>query len=73
MKRADRRQSVRIHAAVLREAGLPLRIETLELEGPREDEVLVRLAASGICHTDIDFCESGASGPWCWAMKVPGW
>ena len=54
---------VRIHAAVLREAGLPLKIETLELEGPREDEVLVRLAASGICHTDVDFCESGASGP----------
>ena len=55
--------SVRIRAAVLREAGLPLKIESLELEGPREDEVLVRLAASGICHTDIDFCESGASGP----------
>jgi aryl-alcohol dehydrogenase len=55
--------SVRIHAAVLREAGLPLTIESLELEGPREDEVLVRMAASGICHTDIDFCESGASGP----------
>ena len=63
MKRDDRRPSVRIHAAVLREAGLPLKIETLELEGPREDEVLVRLAASGICHTDISFCESGASGP----------
>jgi aryl-alcohol dehydrogenase len=63
MKREDRRQSVQIHAAVLREAGLPLKIETLELESPREDEVLVRLAASGICHTDIDFCESSASGP----------
>ena len=48
---------------MLREAGLPLKIETLELEGPRDDEVLVRLAASGICHTDIDFCESGVSGP----------
>lgn len=39
-----------IRAAVLREPGRPLRIEKLELEGPREDEVLVRLAASGLCH-----------------------
>jgi len=33
------------------------------MEGPREDEVLVRLVASGICHTDIDFCENGGSDP----------
>jgi aryl-alcohol dehydrogenase len=52
-----------IRAAVLREPGCPLKIERLEMEGPRDDEVLVRLVASGICHTDIDFCESGGSGP----------
>jgi aryl-alcohol dehydrogenase len=52
-----------ITAAVLRRPGGPLRMETLEMEGPREDEVLVRLLASGICHTDIDFCESGGAGP----------
>jgi aryl-alcohol dehydrogenase len=46
----------KIRAAVLRKKGGPLKIESLELEGPREDEVLVRLVASGICHTDIDFC-----------------
>ena len=46
-----------IQAAVLRKKGGPLMIESLELEGPREDEVLVRLVASGICHTDIDFCD----------------
>jgi aryl-alcohol dehydrogenase len=51
-----------IRAAVLREPGRPLKIERLEMEGPRDDEVLVRLVASGICHTDIDFCEGGASG-----------
>ena len=33
------------------------------MEGPREEEVLVRLAASGICHAVIDFCDSGAGGP----------
>ena len=66
-------RSVRIHAAVLREAGLPLKIESLELEGPREDEVLVRIVASGICHTDIDFCESGASGPVVLGHEGAGW
>jgi len=35
-----------------------LKIESLELEGPRDDEVLVRIVASGICHTDIDFCDN---------------
>jgi aryl-alcohol dehydrogenase len=44
-----------IQAAVLRKSGGPLKIESLELEGPREDEVLVRLVASGVCHTDMDF------------------
>ena len=47
----------RIRAAVLRKKGGPLKIESLEMEGPREDEILVRLFASGICHTDIDFCD----------------
>ena len=36
-----------IRAAVLREPGCPLKIERLEMEGPRDDEVLVRLVASG--------------------------
>ena len=64
MQVKDRSSSViAIRAAVLREPGRPLRIEKLEMEGPREDEVLVRLVASGICHTDIDFCDSGGVGP----------
>src|ERR1039458_2945885 len=54
---------VPIRGAVLRTPGRPLKIERLEMEGPRDDEVLVRLVASGICHTDIDFCDSGGSGP----------
>jgi aryl-alcohol dehydrogenase len=48
----------KIRAAVLRKRGGPLQIESLDLEGPRDDEVLVRIVASGICHTDIDLCES---------------
>jgi aryl-alcohol dehydrogenase len=45
----------RIQAAVLRRKGGPLKIEPLEMEGPGEDEVLVRIVASGICHTDISY------------------
>jgi aryl-alcohol dehydrogenase len=34
-----------------------MEIESLEMEGPREDEILVRLVASGVCRTDIDICD----------------
>jgi aryl-alcohol dehydrogenase len=47
----------RIQAAVLRKKGGPLKIESLEMEGPRDDEVLVGLVSSGICRTDIDLCD----------------
>jgi len=59
------RQVQRIQAAVLRKKGGPLKIESIEMEGPRDDEVLVRLVASGICHTDIGFVDgwSKADGP----------
>jgi aryl-alcohol dehydrogenase len=52
------RQAIRIEAAVLRKAGGPLHIESLYMESPMDDEVLVRITASGICHTDIDFVDS---------------
>jgi S-(hydroxymethyl)glutathione dehydrogenase / alcohol dehydrogenase len=41
-----------VKAAVAFKAGDPLSIETVQLEGPREGEVLVEIKASGICHTD---------------------
>src|SRR5690554_4120600 len=41
-----------VRAAVAFEAGKPLSIETVQLEGPREGEVLVEMKATGICHTD---------------------
>lgn len=42
-----------VSAAVLRSPGGPWAIEELELDDPRDDEVLVRIVASGICHTDL--------------------
>jgi S-(hydroxymethyl)glutathione dehydrogenase/alcohol dehydrogenase len=48
-----------IKAAVAHEAGKPLRIETVELEGPKAGEVLVEIKATGVCHTD-EFTLSGA-------------
>ncbi len=48
-----------IRAAVARAAGQPLSIETVQLEGPKEGEVLVEIKATGVCHTD-KFTLSGA-------------
>ena len=50
---------MKVKAAIALEAGKPLEIDHLELEGPRQGECLVRLAATGVCHTDA-FTLSGA-------------
>lgn len=47
-------------AVVLEKPGEPVRVEELELDGPREGEVLVRIAASGVCHSDLHH----ANGDW---------
>ncbi len=48
-----------VKAAVAFKAGEPLRIETVQLEGPKAGEVLVEMRATGVCHTD-EFTRSGA-------------
>src|SRR6202047_706452 len=50
---------MKVRAAVARQAGAPLSLETVQLEGPRAGEVLVEIKATGICHTD-EFTLSGA-------------
>ena len=50
---------MKTRAAVALEAGKPLSIETVNLDGPRDGEVLVEIKATGICHTD-EFTLSGA-------------
>ncbi|MCC6887942.1 MAG: alcohol dehydrogenase catalytic domain-containing protein, partial [Hyphomicrobiales bacterium] len=44
---------MQITAAVVREKFSPFVIDTVELSDPRPDEVLVKVAASGMCHTDL--------------------
>ncbi|WP_046117156.1 S-(hydroxymethyl)glutathione dehydrogenase/class III alcohol dehydrogenase [Sinorhizobium sp. PC2] len=48
-----------VRAAVATQAGKPLEVKTVQLEGPKAGEVLVEVKATGICHTD-DFTLSGA-------------
>src|SRR5213595_1377468 len=50
---------MRIRAAVLEEFGQPLVVQEVDLAEPRSGEVLVRLAACGVCHTDL-YTASGA-------------
>jgi aryl-alcohol dehydrogenase len=45
--------NLKIQAAVVREKSQPFTIEELELESPRADEVVVRIVATGLCHTDL--------------------
>ena len=49
----------RIRAAVLEEFGQPLAVQEVDLQDPQAGEVLVRLAACGVCHTDL-YTASGA-------------
>jgi S-(hydroxymethyl)glutathione dehydrogenase/alcohol dehydrogenase len=49
---------MKVRAAVAFEAGKPLQIETVDLDGPKAGEVLVEIKATGICHTD-EYTRSG--------------
>jgi S-(hydroxymethyl)glutathione dehydrogenase/alcohol dehydrogenase len=50
---------MRIRAAVLEDFGSPLEVQELDLAEPKAGEVLVRLVACGVCHTDL-YTASGA-------------
>ena len=49
---------MKTRAAVAVEAGKPLEIMDVNLEGPKRGEVLVEIKATGLCHTD-EFTRSG--------------
>lgn len=53
MANTSKMQTLEIKAAVVRKKGGPFQVETLALEEPRPDEVLIRVVATGMCHTDM--------------------
>lgn len=54
---------MKIRAAVMHEPHQPLAIETLDLDGPKEGEVLVEMKACGICHSDQTFIDGFGPDP----------
>jgi S-(hydroxymethyl)glutathione dehydrogenase/alcohol dehydrogenase len=60
---------MKIRAAVLHEPGTPIVVEEVELAPPGEREVLVRVAAAGVCHSDVLLAD-GALGPDRWPMVL---
>ena len=43
---------MKTRAAVAWQAGKPLTIEEVDLQGPKAGEVMIKLVATGVCHTD---------------------
>ncbi len=69
-----------IAAAVLRAPAADFTVEEVTLDAPRADEVLVRLVATGICHTDLAFrgivplpAVLGHEGCAACVGRFPGW
>ena len=56
-------------AALLHEFGKPLTIEEVPIPAPQPDEVLVRVEASGVCHSDLHM----AKGDWPDTAKKMVW
>jgi S-(hydroxymethyl)glutathione dehydrogenase / alcohol dehydrogenase len=54
---------------VLREPGRPVGVEAVELDQPRASEVLVRVAAAGVCHSDVRLAD-GELGEGRWPMVL---
>jgi S-(hydroxymethyl)glutathione dehydrogenase/alcohol dehydrogenase len=61
--------ALEMRACVLREPGQPVTVEPVTLEPPRTGEVLVRIAAAGVCHSDVHLAD-GRLGPGRWPMVL---
>ena len=62
-------------AAVYYRPNEPLALEEVELLAPQRNEVTVRMAASGVCHSDLHFIDGLLPHPArpCWGTKEPAW
>lgn len=54
---------MKFRAAVLRQVGQPLLVETVELGALKPSDVLVRIRASGLCHTDLEVMQGSLAYP----------
>jgi len=54
---------MKIKAAILYELNTPLKVEEVELDGPKEGEVLVKLVGTCVCHTDISVAQGHLPAP----------
>ena len=62
---------MKIKAAVIFDQGLPrpyeksqaVKIEQVDLSGPNENEVMVQVAAAGVCHTDLSVVNGNRARP----------
>ena len=55
--------SITTQAAVVESGGAPFTLVDVELDEPRADEVLVRMTAAGLCHTDLGVASGGLPFP----------
>jgi NDMA-dependent alcohol dehydrogenase len=60
---------MKVKAAVFYEEGVPFQVEELDLEAPRQGEVLVKVAAAGVCHSDWHLMTGATKHP---LPVVPG-
>ncbi|MBI2847784.1 MAG: Zn-dependent alcohol dehydrogenase [Chloroflexi bacterium] len=54
---------MKMRAAVVYEKNKPMRIEEVTLDDPKADEVMVKMVATGLCHTDWHACRGASSPP----------
>ena len=58
-----------VRAAVVHGPNQPFVMETLQLDGPREGEVLVHIKSTGLCHSDLHVYEGKL--PWAFPALPP--
>ena len=63
------RAALQMRASVMREPGLPVAVEEVALDPARRGEVLVRVAAAGVCHSDVHLAD-GALGDGRWPIVL---
>ena len=61
--------TIEMDAVVLREPGRPVEVQTVLLDPPHRDEVLVRVVAAGVCHSDVHLAD-GLLGEGRWPLVL---